>query len=222
MTTPTSRTVSASLTGRCARTASPTVRTPTARSASRDALRHGTLGEIRRRHAHLRRLGEPTLGLRHRADLAAESDLAENTASRGSARSYTLDASAAATARSPAGSCSRTPPTTLRKTSSCANESPARLSSTASSSARRRAVESGRDALRRAEARLGRERLDLDEHRARAFDQRRDRAARGVHAAVAEEQLGRILDGIEPASVMRNTPISSTLPKRFFVARSTR
>src|SRR6185437_4769764 len=58
-----------------------------------------------------------------------------NTASDGNARSYTLDASAAATARSPAGSRNCTPPTTFMNTSSEENDSPARLSRTASSSA---------------------------------------------------------------------------------------
>ena len=61
---------------------------------------------VRGRHSHLRCFAKPSLGLRDRPDLTAKSNFAEeDRVELATGRSYTLDASALATARSPAGSC---------------------------------------------------------------------------------------------------------------------
>ena len=73
------------------------------------------------------------------------------------------------------------------------------MSSTASSSASRRASYPAGHALRRAEAGLGRQPLDLEQHRPRALEQRGDRAPRRVMAfAIAEEERRRVLDRNQP------------------------
>ena len=60
-------------------------------------------------------------------------------------------------------------------------------------------IETSRHALRRAESRLRGERLNLDQHRARAFHQGRHRGAGCTGAAAREERRGGVGDGLEPA-----------------------
>jgi hypothetical protein len=109
----------------------------------------------------------------------------------------------------------------LTNTSSCANESPARLSSTASSSA-----SGGRrspcDALRRAEARLRGERLHLDEQRPRALQQQVTALPDAGDRAIAEEELEGFSTASSPAPSCGTRRSRPPLPKRFFVARNTR
>ena len=143
-------------------------------------------------------------------------------ASGGRARSYTLEASATATARSPAGSCILSPPTTLRKTSSCANDRPVRLSSTASSKARRRPSSP-------VDTRCGVPNPALAASACTSTRIGRVPSSKAVIALpeVRDSRSPRnSADGlstpISPDSLMRKTPISSTDPKRFLVARNTR
>ena len=89
------------------------------------------------------------------------------------------------------------PPTTFRNTSSCANERSGALVEHGEQQREPSSVESRGDALRRSESRLRGERLNLDEHRPRALEQRGDRAARRVARAIAHEELGRIRDRLE-------------------------
>ena len=114
--------------GRSARTGRAIVRTPTARKLTRGRA-CGTPRSAR--YAVVIPMFAASASRRSACDTGRISPPSptspRKTASCGSARSYTLDASAAATARSPAGSCSRTPPTTLRNTSSCANGEPGAL-----------------------------------------------------------------------------------------------
>src|SRR6266581_2286910 len=58
-------------------------------------------------------------------------------------------------------------------------------------------IQSGGHALRRPEPRFRGERLDLDEHRARAFHQRRHRGAGGASRAPREERRGGVRNRLE-------------------------
>ena len=201
------------------------MRTPTSVEASRVERASGTprSATIRRRHAHVRRLGEATLGLGHRADLAAESDLAEEhriareRAVVDARRERRRDGEVAGRLLQPHAADDVQEDVELRE------REPGALVEHREQQREASPVEAGGDALRRAEAGFRGERLHLDEHRARALEQRRDRAARRVRSrgrpGTARRDWRR---ASSPCSVMRNTPISSTLPKRFLVARSTR
>ena len=137
-----------------------------------------------RRHAHLRRFGDAALGLRHRPHLARRVPPRQGRRRVRQRAVDTLEASAAATARSPAGSCTRRPPTTLHEHIELRErQSPPRLSSTASSSASSRPSKPVATRCGVPKPGLRGERLHFHEHRTRALHERRAPRCRCACAA---------------------------------------
>ena len=144
--------------------------------------------------------------------------------SAGSARSSRLDASASASAEIGAGLAppARRPPRSRRRRGRRGRRR-SRRSSTASSSASAPVVDAEAGAARGAVARRRDQRLELDQHRPRALEQRHDARARRAGAALGEEQLARDSRPPRgPRSPIGKTPTSWVEPKRFLLARSRR
>ena len=142
---------------------------------------------------------------------------------RGSGLSRSEELIASSTARSAAGSLMRTPPTALTNTS-WSHAGDAGMAVQHREQHREAvALEADRQPPRARRLRGVDQRLDLDQQRPRAFQRR---PARTSPAPARRAATGRSRDGLatpfRPFSVIANTPISLTAPKRFLIARTRR
>ena len=146
-----------------------------------------------------------------------------STTSSGSGRPRTLDATAATTARSAAGSSTRRPPATFRNTSWSCSCMRRRFSSTASSSADAAGIDADR---RSAAAWPARSATRAPGSRPARAGCPRASPARPSRARPRGARRGTPPTGSAPrrarAPPISKTPTSLVEPKRFFTARSTR